>query len=136
MKPNATHFLFVVAFACGGAALSGEEIRSPDGRLVTLLELTNGAPSLEVKYNGRAFLERSPLGLETSVGSCTSGLTATDSKVREINETYALPHGKVHEVNYRANELTCRFTNSTKDFQHVARPIRRNGVHQAHHRRW
>ena len=100
------------AFASGIAALPGEEIRSPDGNLVAHLELTDGAPSLQVNYKGKVFLERSPLGLETSVGSFASGLAATDSKVREINEAYVLPHGKVHDVNYRANELTCRLTNS------------------------
>jgi hypothetical protein len=92
-----------------------QEVRSPDENLMVQLTLTNGAPVYQVNYKGKTFLEPSPLGLETSLGSLASGLGAAGSQVRALDETYSLPHGKVGQVHYRANELTSRFTNAHND---------------------
>lgn len=97
------------------ATLPAQPVSSPDGNLVVQLHLTNGAPVYEVTYKGRTFLKPSPLGLETSIGSFTTNLNAAGSQVKPLDEIYHLPHGKVSQVHYRANELTSRFTNAQND---------------------
>jgi hypothetical protein len=104
--------VIVLLWVC--PVLSAQEVGSPDGSLVVKLALTNGAPVFAVTYKGKTFLEPSPLGLETSIGNFTSGLSAAGSQSKTIDETYTLPHGKVREVHYRANELTSVFTNAQK----------------------
>lgn len=102
-----------------GTTLSAQEVRSPDGNLAVHVVQTNGAATYEVTYKGKSFLEASPLGLESSVGSFVTGLGAAGSQVKALEENYTLPHGKVREVHYRANELTCQFTNAQKGLLEV-----------------
>jgi len=100
---------------CGLAlvqALAAEEVRSPDGALTVTLTLDAGALTYAVSLHGHTMLEPSPLGLETSLGSFAAGLQAAGTATAKIDERYALPHGKVRDVHYLANELTARFTNA------------------------
>ena len=53
--------------------------------------------------------------LETSIGSFAEGLKLEDSAVDRSKRTIVLPHGKVHEAHYEANELTVRLTNAKND---------------------
>jgi hypothetical protein len=94
--------------------LPAQQVRSPDGNVVVELTLTNGTPAYSVTYKGTTFLEPSPLGLETSLGSLATGLSTAGSQTKSLEETYSLPHGKVSQVRYSANELTCRYTNAQK----------------------
>lgn len=88
-------------------------VQSPDGQLRAEIFLADGSPCFEVTRAGRTVLERSPLGLETSLGALWTGFTAAESSSsRSMDEHYTLPHGKVREVHYRANEMTTRFTHS------------------------
>lgn len=96
-------------------ALNAQRVTSPDGAIVVELSLDSGALSYEVKREGRTMLEPSPLGLETSIGSFASGLKAAGVSTAKIDERYTLPHGKVRDVHYRANELTAGFTNENGD---------------------
>ncbi len=100
---------------CGCMMLSAERIYGPDTQLFASLELKDGVPFLGVIYKGKVFLDPSPLGLETSIGSLASGLSDAGSITRSIDESYTLPHGKVRGVRHRANELTARFTNNAKE---------------------
>jgi hypothetical protein len=97
-----------LAFATG---LHAQDVSSPDGTISALLRLDAGALFYEVSLAGRPVLERSPLGLQTSLGSFAAGLSAAGSERRRIDERYTLPHGKVRDVHYEANELTAAFTN-------------------------
>jgi hypothetical protein len=99
---------FILAFALG---LNAQEIRSPDGAITARLHLDSGVLSYDVSLRGRPVLEPSPLGLETSLGSFATGLSAAGAETRRISERYRLPHGKVRDVRYEANELDARFTN-------------------------
>lgn len=98
----------ILAFA---ASVHAQEVGSPDGAIRVLLRLDSGVPTYGVSLAGRPVLERSPLGLQTSLGSFAAGLTAAGSGRRRIDERYTLPHGKVRDVHYEANELTAAFTN-------------------------
>ncbi len=92
-----------------------QELKSPDGALAVRLTLDAGALSYRIDHQGKPILEASPLGLETSLGSFATGLTAASSTTAAIDERYTLPHGKTRDVHYRANELTARFTNANGD---------------------
>jgi hypothetical protein len=110
--PNMIRLLLTAAGTLALApGLCAQEIQSPDGAISARLQLESGALSYEVSLRGRPVLEPSPLGLETSLGSFAAGLTAAGSESRRIDEHYTLPHGKVRDVHYEANELTARFTN-------------------------
>jgi len=96
-------------------ALTAQEVASPGRNVVANVALTNGALTYDVRLRGKTFLEPSPLGLETSIGSFASGLALAGSEIRSLDEAYELPHGKVRRVHYKANELTSRFTNAQND---------------------
>ncbi|MDQ8202184.1 glycoside hydrolase family 97 catalytic domain-containing protein [Pelagicoccus sp. SDUM812003] len=106
---------FSILLASLGCGLSAREIQSPDGSLSVTLALDEGAPYYEVRHQGSVAIERSSLGLETSIGSFASGLRETVSETRRIDERYELPHGKMRSVHYKANELTTRFANEHGD---------------------
>ena len=95
--------------------LPAQEIKSPDGGLAVQLSLRDGALTYAITQQGRSVLEPSPLGLETSIGSFVTGLSAAGTTTARIDERYTLPHGKVRDVHYVANELTAGFTNANGD---------------------
>lgn len=112
-RVSLSHVLLSSAALCFlGSHLQAQEVRSPDGQLVVKVSLLEGKPTYEVTYKGKAVLESSPLGLETSIGGFASGLKVDGFQERQIEDRYSLPHGKVRDVHYRANELTCRFNNA------------------------
>lgn len=96
-------------------ALKAQEVKSPDGALAVKLSLDGGALTYQVSRDGHVMLEPSPLGLETSIGSFATGLKAAGTSTAKMDERYTLPHGKVRDVHYVANELTARFTNEKGD---------------------
>lgn len=79
--------------------------------IAVTLWLKDGAPSYDVSYGDTVVLEDSPLGLETTLGSFSKGLAGIGLQRRPIDERYTLPHCKVRDVHYLANELTARFRN-------------------------
>ena len=96
-------------------SLRAETVQSPDGSIEVEFNLEGGKPQYEISLKGKTVLEPSPLGLETSIGSFAEGLKLADTSVRTIEEDYVLPHGKVRDVHYEANELTVRLTNVNND---------------------
>lgn len=62
-----------------------------------------------VDYDGKRFIQDSPLGMKTNIGDYTDGLSILGNPVIEkITDSYSLPNIKKSEVNYNANkgELT------------------------------
>jgi hypothetical protein len=104
--------LRVLAALTLAAHLPAQEVKSPDGTIGVVLNLKEGALSYEVTRAGSPVLEASPLGLETSLGSLAAGLQPAGATTVRLDEQYVLPHGKVRDVHYVANELTARFTNA------------------------
>lgn len=93
----------------------GETVQSPDGKVVVNVTPANGGVTYDVSYNGKPMIETSPLGVETTIGSFSTNLTPAGTKAQKIDEAYTLPHGKVRDVHYVANELTSSFTNEKGD---------------------
>jgi len=89
--------------------------RSPDQKLSLELEIKEGKPTCQISYNDKVFMDKSPLGLITSVGDFTQGLKLKSYQVKQIKERYNLSHSKVSSVNYNANELSCWLVNSKND---------------------
>ena len=108
--------------------LFAQKVCSPDGKLVVLLDLSDGSPSYILKYNNNIFLERSTLGLETSIGSFTSNLKKLDSNIRSIDENYILPQAKQRDIHYQANELTTTFVNEKGDSLDIIFSVSNNDV--------
>ena len=90
-------------------------VKSPDKRLVLTVELNRGTPFYSIKYAGHYFLDKSPLGLISSVGSFTNHLRLVGTTVRTIRENYTLDRSKVNKVCYLAKELSCSLVNAADD---------------------
>ena len=89
---------------------------SPDGKIKVVVTDEQGTPDYTVSYNNEVFILQSPLGLKTNIGDFTEGMTlkATNSEVKQINETYELATIKQRKVNYVANEAVCTFEKDGK----------------------
>ena len=94
------------------SSLFSQEVSSPDGSISVKLDLNDGQPSYRVSCSGQEILEPSPLGLESNIGSFSTELISTGFDTASIEEDYALPHGKVSQVHYVANELTAHYKNA------------------------
>lgn len=90
-------------------------VKSPDKRLVLTVELNRGTPFYSIKYAGHYFLDKSPLGLISSVGSFTNHLRLVGTTVRTIRENYTLDRSKVNKVSYLAKELSYSLVNAADD---------------------
>lgn len=87
------------------------ELRSPDGKLCVTVDDTDGNPTYRVDYDGVAFLNKSPLGLDTNIGDFTRGLTLTGvSEPTTLDETYELKTIKNSRPRYVANVQTYTFS--------------------------
>jgi hypothetical protein len=91
------------------------EVISPDGKLTVSIAVENGKPVYGVKYNGKSFLENSPLGLKTNVGDFTQELSLNEKiKQSKIEDAYQLPNIKHSSVKYIANEGVITFFKADK----------------------
>ncbi|WP_281233074.1 glycoside hydrolase family 97 protein [Flavobacterium gelatinilyticum] len=88
---------------------------SPDKNIKLEISVTNGSPYYSLFYQKDEFLNQSPLGLLSTAGDFTKDLKLIGSKTTKIQESYTLNRSKVSQVNYKANELTCHFTNASND---------------------
>lgn len=113
-------------------AMAAQTVTSPNGQLTVDMQSDGDKPTYTVSLAGKTILEPSPLGLETSIGSFAQGLKAQGTEVRTIDETYFMPHAKASRINYRANELTARFTNIKNDTLAVIFRVANNDISLAY----
>src|SRR5476651_585431 len=107
--------LLLVLLVAGAYAQDETTASSPDQKLKLYLKISAGVPYYRIDYNGKAFLDDSPLGLVSSLGDFSKGLRMVNHSVSRLNETYTLNRSKVSHINYQANELKCGFTNAAHD---------------------
>lgn len=88
---------------------------SPDKKLEVTVKIDKGVPYYTVSHDKDAFIAASPLGLVSSVGDFSKSLKLAGHKKNAVSETYTLNRSKVSNVQYKANELNCFFTNAAKD---------------------
>ncbi|WP_348800250.1 glycoside hydrolase family 97 protein [Flavobacterium adhaerens] len=105
------------------------KISSPDGKLEVSVSVIEGKPVYNVFYNGKLFIEKSPLGMKTNIGDFTSGLTLeTDVKESKIDENYELPNIKQSKVHYQANQAIFSLTKEGKRAIDVIFRVSNNNV--------
>ena len=123
-------FLFLVLFCVLGVSNAAEKtLTSPDGKLVVTISESNGKAFYKLFYNGKTFLENSPLGMETNVGDFTNGLALSNQvQQSKIDETYSLPNIKKSKVNYVANEGVFSFSKDEKPAFDVIFRVNNNDV--------
>ncbi|MDH5033440.1 glycoside hydrolase family 97 protein [Chryseobacterium cucumeris] len=88
------------------------EIASPDGQLKLHVFSEEGKASYNVILQGKAMLEKSPLGLVTNESDFSKNLKFLDSKKDIISKKYTNEKIKKSEVHYNANTLTVNFINT------------------------
>ncbi|PKB16395.1 glycoside hydrolase family 97 protein [Flavobacterium sp. 5] len=114
---NFKAFLFFLFFSFFAVHSQSKQITisSPDGKLVVKLAVNNAGTTYSVSYNGKLFLEPSPLGLNTNVGDFSTGLMLKDNPIQtNIDESYELPNIKQSKIHYVANETVFSFTKENK----------------------
>ena len=88
-------------------------VSGPDGQLKVDIYCPKGGEAVyTVDYNGTRMLEKSPLGFKSNIGDFSKGLTLNAKNGRSIDTTYVQTRIKKSNINYKANELTCSFTNA------------------------
>lgn len=93
---------------------AAERLTSPKGDIVVVVDVQNGKPTYEVQLGGVQFLKPSPMGLVTTLGDFTEGmsLAGCDSKIQ--HDEYWLKTTKQSHISYDATEAVCRFEKDGK----------------------
>ncbi len=106
-----------------------QSVASPDGLVVVDVVNEDGKPAYSVTYNGKTFLEKSPLGLTTSLGDFTYGMTI-DKKVKRnsVEDNYSVPTIKKRKVSYKANEAVYTFSKNGMNIYDIIFRVSNNDV--------
>jgi hypothetical protein len=107
----------LAATLCGPATLTSattQTLSSPDGHLTVLLDVTaDGVPTYSVLLDADTLLCPSPLGVNTSIGDYTRGLTLVEATApTTVSDHYTLRNAKKSDVSYTATEATYHFADA------------------------
>ena len=91
------------------------KVSSPDKHIGVEVGLQDEKPVYSIHVDDVLFMEDSPLGLKTSIGDFSEGLSYAAQGTSVIKETYDLKKAKVSHVEYHANELIVKFVNANED---------------------
>ena len=87
----------------------------PDGKLQVTVDDHEGRPTYAVAYEGTAFLNPSPIGLNTNVGDFTQGLRlAKASQAEALQQQYSVATIKRNPVEYKATRQVLTFDKDGK----------------------
>lgn len=120
--------LFIMAMACSQMWAQKTSVYGPDSLLKVDVTIDGGRPSYSVTYNGKVFLEPSPLGFVADVGDFSRDMTLSGSKTRSINESYTLDRIKKSAVTYTANELKVSLANKENKTVDVTFKVSNNDI--------
>ncbi|EPX63317.1 hypothetical protein D187_005723 [Cystobacter fuscus DSM 2262] len=98
-------------------------VSSPNGSISISVSLnpSTGALSYSVTQGGAVMLESSALGISTSVGDFSNGLSFVSRASTVINESYSLPGRKKASYVNHANEAVLRFSKGGQELHLVVR---------------
>lgn len=104
----------VVASLCLSNLIAQDvTVKGPDARLqLTVSTQDGGNVCYSIDYNGKAMLEKSPLGMSTNIGDFTKGLKLLGHSTKQIDTTYTQSCIKASRIHYQANELICELENA------------------------
>lgn len=112
MKKN---LLLLAILVTGFIGTAQVKILSPDNKLAVIVAAEEGIPFYSITYNGKEFLKKSPLGLNTNIGKFLQQLSiSSDVERNTINESYRLEKIKRSNVTYIANEAVITFNQNNK----------------------
>ena len=80
-------------------------VSSPNGQLQVTVSEAGGRVTYSAVLDGQQVTGRSALGLKTSLGDLTKGLTLKGSRRESVNHHYQMRGTKASEADYRANRL-------------------------------
>lgn len=121
--------LFALVLIISMVNAQEKKMAGPDGKLVVTISTNEGIPTYSVTYNGKVFLQSSPLGLKTNIGDFSQGLTLNDKiSEQKVDETYELPNIKQSKVHYVANEGVFSFLKDNKPAFDVIFRVSNNDV--------
>jgi hypothetical protein len=104
-------------------------VTSPDGKLIVTVSAENGKPVYTVAYNGKIFLEKSPLGMKTNIGDFSNEMEIQQGLVtNKIDEQYELPNIKQSKIHYQANEGISTFNKGNRKAFDVVFRVGNNDV--------
>ena len=103
-----------LALMCLTTMARADTVKSPDGRVELILEMTDGKPCYQILYDGTQVLKPSALGIVTNMGDYSRNLQQKDATTHPVSETYSLRNIKQSQVNYEANELTAQYEQEGK----------------------
>ena len=86
-------------------------VSSPDNRLQVRVSDAGGRLYYTATLDGQEVLQPSALGLKTSIGDLTKGLSIVDTKTGVIDEHYTMRGTKASSADYKANILTLDLKN-------------------------
>ena len=104
-------FTFLLSSLFPFLPLFADDVRvsSPDGNLVVTVNCQNGVVSYSASFYNKTVIERSALGLKTSVGDFTQSLQLLDHETTAIHQKYQMRGTKAAENDYQANRLALNF---------------------------
>jgi hypothetical protein len=100
--------LFAVSVFCQAKDVT---VKSPNGALAVTVSNTDGQISYSVELNGKNVIMESSLGLVTSIGDLTQGMTMVNVQTNKVEKHYAMRTTKASSADYLANELALTFQN-------------------------
>ncbi|MBR2229133.1 MAG: glycoside hydrolase family 97 catalytic domain-containing protein [Prevotella sp.] len=107
-------FLICLAIAC---LCQAEDVKmtSPDGRLVVNVSCEGGRLYYDATLDGQRMLEKSALGLKTSIGDFTRELSIVNSQLSIVSNSYQMRGTKASSNAYKATKAVIDIEN--KDHQ-------------------
>lgn len=127
-KTNILLALLLSAFSTLSMADLPALVQGPDKALSVRVLLEQGKAFYQVSYQDHVFIEKSSLGLITSLGDFSQNLTFVANNREQVVKNYTMNRAKVSQVNYAANKLVTRFANDKGDMLDVIFHVSNNDV--------
>lgn len=129
MKRNASLFIITcLSILAFNVHAQPWVVSSPDGQLSVSITVNDGKPTYSVTFNGKTFLEPSPLGLKTNEGDFSTGMKYVGKEEGKVNKEYAQDRIKRSQIKYAANSLTCTFENAQQKKIAVTFQVSNNNI--------
>ena len=123
-----------LAMTVSSASALEKQVVSPNGKLVVTVNDNDGMPSYQVTLDGKVFLEKSTLGLNTNIGDFTQGMTLSEaSEVQMVSDSYQLDRIKKSQVEYHANKQVLTFSKDGKKVYDIVFQVGDNDVAFRYH---
>ena len=106
--------LLLYAFALSLSPVFAQQatVTGPDKNLKVDISVKEGRPLYTVSYKGNTILEDSPLGFITNVGDFSKNMKYVSQESSSLKKTYTQDRIKQSVVNYNANQLKVKLSNS------------------------